>query len=458
MDHTHHIAEMVAGIVGLVVVALVILAATRRIRLPFTVSLVLAGMTLSALSEAHPGLFPPLHELELSPGLVLYVFLPALIFESAFNLNDRLLRRNLLPVLILAVPGLLLSTTVIGLLVCWATGVPLAPALLLGAILSATDPVAVVALFKKLGAPTRLTILVEGESLFNDATAIVVSRLLLGVVMGGAVTVQSVEAGLGQFAYVFFGGLAVGAIMALLVGSFLGWMDSERNVEITLTGVLAYASFLVAEEGFHVSGVMATIAAAITFGSHGMLKLAAEDRRLLEHFWDYAGFLANALIFLLVGLSVNLFAIMEVRTALLWVIVAMLLSRAAVVYGLLPLAERLPRFEAVDPRFRHVMFWGGLRGAIALALVLSLPDFEHRELFVSITIGAVLFTLLAQGLSIEGLVRRLGLDAPPLADRVSRLEGDLAARARVVADYIAGMTDRYALQEYARLFDVAARA
>lgn len=432
MEESHHIAQIVAGIVALVVVALVILAATRRIRLPFTISLVMAGMTLSALSAANPQLFPPLHEMELSPGLVMYVFLPVLIFESAFTLDARLLRRNLLPVLILAIPGLLLSTTLIGLLVSWATGIPLSAALLLGAILSATDPVAVVALFKKLGAPMRLTILVEGESLLNDASAIVLARILLGVVMGGVVSMESVSAGLGEFVYVFFGGLLVGAVIALITGFFIGWMESDQNVEITLTGVLAYASFLVAEELAHASGVMATIAAAITFGGHGMMKLSTEGRRMLEHFWEYAGFLANALIFLLVGLQVNLFAITETWAVVLWVILAMLLSRAAVVYGLLPLAEKLPRFESVDPRFRHVMFWGGLRGAIALALVLSLPEFEHRELFATITIGAVLFTLLVQGLSIEGLVRRLKLDRPPLADRVSRLEGDLAARQKAL--------------------------
>ncbi|MGB0578458.1 MAG: cation:proton antiporter [Limisphaerales bacterium] len=433
MAEAHHIAEVVAGIVALVVIALLILAATRRIRLPFTISLVMAGMTLSSLSEAYPHLLPPLHEIELSPGLVIYVFLPVLIFESAFTLDARMLRRNLLPVLILAVPGLLLSTTLIGLLVSWATGISLSAALLLGAILSATDPVAVVALFKKLGAPTRLTVLVEGESLFNDASAIVLSRIILGVVMGGVVTMESVGAGVGQFLYVFFGGLVVGAVLATLTGFFLGWMESDQNVEITLSGVLAYASFLVAEEFFHASGVMATIAAAITFSSHGMMKLSAEGRRMLEHFWEYAGFLANALIFLLVGLRVNLFAIIEARTVVLWVILVMLVSRGAVVYGLLPLAEKLTRFEAVDSRFRHVMFWGGLRGAIALALVLSLPEFEHRDLFVTITIGAVLFTLLVQGLSIEGLVRRLKLDVPPLADRVSRLEGDLAARQKALA-------------------------
>ena len=432
VSESHHIAHIVAGIVCLLVVALVILAATRRIRLPFTISLVLAGLTLTALSETHPHWFPPLHGIHLSPGLVMYVFLPVLIFESAFNLDARMLRRNLLPVLILAVPGLLLSTTLIGLLVSWATGIELASALLLGAILSATDPVAVVALFKKLGAPMRLTVLVEGESLFNDATAIVVSRIILGVVMGGAVSAGSVGAGIGEFVYVFFGGLAVGALLALVTGFLIGAMEADTNVEITLTGVLAYASFLIAEEAAHASGVMATIAAAIVFGMHGRMKMSQAGRHLLEHFWEYAGFLANALIFLLVGLEVNLVEIALSWSALLWVIVAMLLSRAVVVYGMLPVAESLKRFEAVDPRFRHVMFWGGLRGAIALALVMSLPEFAHRDLFITVTIGAVLFTLVAQGLSIETLVRRLHLDEPPLADRVSRLEGDLAARQKAM--------------------------
>ncbi len=453
MAESHHIAEVVGGIVAILLLAMVLLAATRRIRLPFTISLVLVGIALAALCKSYPEAFPALHELHLSPGLILYVFLPALVFESAFNLDVRLLRRNLLPVLVLAVPGLLLSTALIGVLVSWATPIPLPAALLLGSILSATDPVAVVAIFKKLGAPQRLTVLVEGESLFNDASAIVISRIILGIVMGGAFTFETVSDGAVEFVTVFVGGLVVGWLLALLTGWFLGRMESEPNVEITLTAVLAYGSFLVAEEGLHVSGVMATIAAALTFGGWGKMKISQAGRHQLEHFWEYGGFLANTLVFLMVGLRVDLSELVNSWQALVWVILAMQLSRAVVIYGMVPLAKKLPGFEPVNRRFQTVMFWGGLRGAIALALVMSLPEFPERELFLTLTIGAVLFTLLAQGLSIETLVNRLKLNVPPLADQFSRLEGDLAARQKALErlpELLSGGLFSYAISDQLR--------
>ena len=205
-----------------------------------------------------------------------------------------------------------------------------------------------------------MTILVEGESLFNDASAIVVSRILLGIVMGGAVTWETVGAGMSEFLIVFSGGLMVGLLLALATGYFLSHFDSEPHVEITMVAVLA-----------------------------------------------------NTLVFLLVGLQVDLAGIIGVSHILMWVIAAMMISRAVNIYGMLSVTEKLSHFERVSLPFKGVMFWGGLRGAIALALVMSLPEFSHRETFINVTIGAVLFTLFPQGLSIEWLVHKLKLDIPP---------------------------------------------
>ena len=413
MEHATHVAEIVGGVVALLVIAVAIFAATKRLKLPFTVVLVMCGMGLSYLTRAYSDSLPPLHELEISPGLILFVFLPTLIFESAFNLDARQLRHNLGPVLTLAVPGLLLSTVIIGLIVSIATPVPFEAALLLGAILSATDPVAVVALFKKLGAPQRLTILVEGESLFNDATSIVLSRILVGVIVVGAASAGGIVESALDFLTVFLGGLVVGWFLGLITGWILGKVESDPLIEITLTTVLAYMSFLLAEEVFHASGVMAAIAAGLTLGGWGRMKISPSVRTYLEHFWEYIGFVANALIFLMVGLRVDLSALWSVIDLLLWVLLAMLVSRLLVVFGLVPLAGRLPGAEPVSLRYQSVMFWGGLRGAIALAIVLSLPQFEQGEAFVTVVMGAVLFTLLVPGLTIEPLVRFLGLDRPP---------------------------------------------
>ena len=291
MEHgAGHVAELVGTIIGLLLIAAATLAFTKRINLPFSVALVLVGIGLSYIAESGPLFLRPIAEYHISPEVILYVFLPTLIFESAFNLDARHLRQNLLPILTLAVPGLLLSTAIIGTFVWTVTSailsspIPLPAALLLGAILSATDPVAVIALFKQLGAPKRLTILVEGESLFNDATSIVLSKILLGVALAGYFTAETVFGGVLEFLGVFLGGIFIGWLAAIAVGLILGRVESDPFIETSLTTVLAYFSFLISEEVFHVSGVMATVAAGVTMGGWGRAKISPSVAGYLEHF------------------------------------------------------------------------------------------------------------------------------------------------------------------------------
>jgi CPA1 family monovalent cation:H+ antiporter len=427
MEAAHHVGQLVGTIIGLLLIASITLAASKKLKLPFTVLLVLVGIGLTQLAEHGPSILQPFVDYDISPGVILFVFLPTLIFESAFNLDVKQLRSNLLPVMILAIPGLILSTAIIGSIVWFFTDISLAAALLLGSILSATDPVAVISLFKQLGAPKRLTVLVEGESLFNDATSIVVSKILLGVATAGYFSSEAAFNGVISFFTVFFGGVLVGWVAALITGVVLGKVESDSFIEISLTTILAYFSFLIAEELFHVSGVMAVVAAGITMGSWGRAKISPSVAGYLEHFWEYLAYVANALIFLLVGLRVELGALVESLEQLCWVLIAMLISRALVIYSLVPLTSMLPSVEPVNRAYQTVMYWGGLRGAIALAIVLSLGEFEYADSFVAIVTGAVLFTLLIQGLSIEELIKRLGLDKIPLADRVARAEGIMHA-------------------------------
>ncbi len=431
MQATLHTVELVTIVMALLLVAAGTLALSKRIKLPFTVALVLVGIGLAQIFAQAPGWLGSFAGFSVSPEAILFVFVPTLVFESAFNLDARQLRHNLLPVLTLAIPGVLVTAGLIGVLLWLVTPLDLASALLLGAILSATDPVAVVSLFRQLGAPLRLTVLVEGESLFNDATSIVLTRILVGVAVGGYFfTPLGAFLDVVTFFVVFLGGALVGWLAALGFGWLLGRVRGDVSIEITLTTVLAYLSFLVAEEVFHVSGVMAVVLAGVTLGGWGRAKISPSVVGYLEHFWEYMAFVANALIFLLVGLSVNLGALYDSIDLLAWVLLAMLLSRAVVTFGLVPLVGRLPGAERIDRGYQAVMYWGGLRGAIGLALALSLGDFVHAELFVALVMGAVLFTLLVQGLSIEWLVHRLGLDKPPLEDRVARVEGLLAAMRR----------------------------
>lgn len=425
MQHTSHIADLVGGIIALLIIAVAVLAMAKKLRLPYTVILVIIGIALAQFAASAKYGIPILHELAISPDLILYVFLPTLIFDSALHLDPRSLRRNISPILALAVPGLLLSTGLIGLIVWAATPIPLSGALLLGAILSATDPVAVVALFRQLGAPKRLTTMVEGESLFNDATAIVLARILIGVIAAGTLNSETVASGIFDFFVLFFGGLLVGAALGFVVAFVIGLVESDPLIEIPLTTALAYLSFLVAERNFEVSGVMATVGAGLVIGGWGRVKISPSVQIYLENFWGQMAFIANALIFLMLGLRVEPQILFNSLDQLPWVLLAMLVSRATIVYGMMPWVSRLHGGKPLKLAYQTVMIWGGLRGAIAIALVLSLPKYPYTETLVALVMGAVLFTLLVQGLTMEPLVKWLGLDKPHLIDRILKLERDL---------------------------------
>lgn len=429
MDVAHFstTAHAVTATSTLLLVAVCTLALSRRLKLPFTVVLVLVGIGLSQVAEHWPQWLGVIREVQISPDLILYIFLPTLIFESTYNLDSQQLRQNIGPVITLAVPGLVISTLIIGSLVTLFTDIPWIAALLLGAILSATDPVAVIALFRQLGAPQRLIVLVEGESLFNDATSIVLAKILIGILAAGTVSDSALTGGIVDFFVLFVGGLLVGWLLGLITGWLLGLVESDAAIEITLTTALAYLSFLLAEEVFHVSGVMATVSAGVTLGGWGRAKISPPVRDYLEHFWEYMAFVANALIFLLVGMKVDLQALISSLDILAVVIVAMLIGRSVIIHGLMPLVGRLPGFSPVSRPFQLVMNWGGLRGAIALAIVLGLEHSDYSELFVALVMGAVLFTLLVQGLSMGRLIHALGLDKPPLSDRVAEIEYRIAA-------------------------------
>ncbi len=429
MEHgANNIADLVTGIVLLLLIAALTTMASKRVdKLPLTILLVFVGIAISQFGQDVPGL-ALLSEFHLTPELVLFVFIPTLIFESAFNLDARDVSRNIWPILTLAVPGLLISTGIIGFIFSVFTPFDLMVALLLGAILSATDPVAVIAIFKQLGVPERLTVLVEGESLFNDATSLVLAGILAGLVATGGFTADVLASGVVEFVFVFAGGVAMGWILALLAGYMLGIIESDPAIEITITTILAYFSFIIAEHAFHVSGIMAVVAAGLIIGSWGKSKISPSISEFMEHFWEYLAFIANALIFLMVGLQIDLMVLWQSIDLIALVVVAMLISRAIVVFGFVPLLGKLPGSEAIGLPFQAVMYWGGLRGAIALAIVLSLPPFEYKDTLISIVMGAVLFTLVVQGLTIEKLVKALGLDALSISDSLAKLEGDRNAR------------------------------
>ena len=429
MEHsTGSVADLVTGIVLLMLIAAVTTLISKRLdKIPLTILLVFVGIAIANASE-HIPVLSVLVDFHLTPELVLFVFIPTLIFESAFNLDARQVSRNIWPILTLAIPGLLLSTLIIAVIFSSLTEFGFMVALLLGAILSATDPVAVISIFKQLGVPDRLTVLVEGESLFNDATSLVLATLLIGILVSGNFSADVVISGAINFVVVFLGGVLVGWLLAMIVGYTLGSIESDADIEITLTTILAYFAFIIAEHGFHVSGIMAVVAAGLVIGSWGKSKISPSTSEFMEHFWEYLAFLANALIFVMVGMQIDLVALWASIDLIIVVVVAMLISRAVVVFSFAPLLSKLPGADPIDMPYRQVMYWGGLRGAIALAIVLSLPPFDYKDTLIAVVMGAVLFTLVVQGLSIEKLVKFLGLNALTASDSLAKLEGEKHAR------------------------------
>lgn len=428
--------NIVVLVMGLLFLTTLVSLLAKKTRLPFTVLLVVIGVVLGVVSR-HIEPLQGLGHYQLSPDIILYVFLPALIFESAFNLDSRQLIKNLLPIVTLAIPTLLISTAVIGFLFHLAGGLPLGVSFLFGALISATDPVAVIAMFKEMGAPKRLTILVEGESLFNDGTAIVVFKIIFLVVLAEKVTGADIWGGVGDFLLVFFGGVAVGLLIGYVFAKLIESVKNDELVEITFTTILAYTAFIVADHYLKVSGVMATVAAGVTLGSYHRAKISPEVMEFAEKFWEYFAYVCNSLIFVLVGLSVKLEAFPGFALYVLLAIAAIHVARAAGLYPLMPLVCRFRGVEKIGLRFQHVMWWGGLRGAIALALALSLPeDYKYKPLVLTMTLGVVLFTLLVNGLTIRGFMDRLGLNKYTPAEILQREQGILSAK-HVVKDELA---------------------
>jgi CPA1 family monovalent cation:H+ antiporter len=407
----------------LLIVSLVALA-VRRLRIPYTVALVVVGLLIT---------FQKPLQIDLTPELILSLFIPPLVFEAAFHLEFKSLRENWLPIVALSIPGVLLTTFIVGVIVSFGAGISLAGGLVFGALIAATDPVAVVALFKALGAPKRLTTIVESESLFNDGTAIVVFKLVLAVALSAVVGGDSNTHGTFDFLSATVDFLRVSA-GGLLVGCGLGWIIAkiiarvdDYLIETMLTTVLAFGAYLVAER-FHVSGVLATVAAGIVTGNIGLKGMSPTTRIVLFNFWEFLAFVANSLVFLLIGLEVNLREIGANLVPIAIALAAVLSSRGLIAYGLTALTN-LGSKNKVPFAYRHVLFWGGLRGAISLALALSLPAaLAERDLLRVMTFGVVLFTLLAQGTTMQFLLRRLGIGQPePLELEYERRHGRLLA-------------------------------
>jgi Na+:H+ antiporter len=394
--------ELLVGIrlfVVFVTLAALVGLVTRRVAIPYSVALVGVGLLVAL---ALPGLQPAI-----TPELVLVVLLPGLVFEASIHINLMALRRSIFSVAILAIPGVIVVALVVAAALFVGTGLPVELGIIVGAMVAATDPAAVIATFKRLGAPRRLAAMVEGESLFNDGTSLVFFALAVSAITS-TVTVSDV---FGTLAFTIVVSAAIGLIAGYLASRILA-TTSDHLIELTISVSAAYGTYLLADT-FHESGIIATVIAGIVIGNYGRRTgISPRAAEALDTVWEFVAFLLTALVFMLVGLSIELPRLLDAVGSIAWGIVGVLLGRVLVVYAMLGgawwVGRRLRPIETEARRgWLHVLFWAGLRGAVAVAMALSLPpDVPQRTLLLEITFGIVLFTLLVQGMTIEPLVRR----------------------------------------------------
>lgn len=423
-----HLSESILILAALLALGIVASGLVRKAPIPYTVILVVIGIGVGELARRYPQ-FAAVRELSLTPDLVLFVFLPTLIFESGLKLDARQLIKDIIPVLILAIPALLVSTVVIGLGLRLVVPLDLIQCLLFGALISATDPVAVISLFRELGTPQRLTVLVEGESLLNDATAIVLFNILLGMALYGGGGLADILPAIWKFALVFAGGGLVGALFGIAASFCIVRFALAVNITMTLLMVTAYGAFIVAEHYLHLSGVMAAVVCAVCLGIFGLPKLAGGETRTLHETWDFLALLANTLLFILIGVSADIASLAARFDTICIVVFLMLAARAGIIYGLMPLAVRGFDLPGVSLGEKHIMWWGGLKGGLAIAIVLSIPDeLPGKGLLMDLTLGAVMFTLMINAPSIRPLINWLGINRLDEQELEELKQGVLLAR------------------------------
>ena len=392
---------------GLLLLAMLAEPIAKRLKLPFSSLLVVLGFLGSELI-VFLGFDTGLRWDDFV-GIILHLLVPIIIFESAFNANTKALIDNAAIILFLAIPAMMFASAITGGLLFLginnSLGFPLITAMLAGIILSATDPVAVVAIFKQLGAPPRLNALLEGESLFNDATAIVLYTVLVSMALGAEQSVN-VSGAIVFFLKSFLGGVVIGIVIGFISKSLVKLCDTEY-AQALLGIISAISVFYVAEHLLHVSGIVAVLFTGLVQGAF-YRKKTITDNHFATNFWELNAYIANAILFILVGVTITVSMFTGQWLAMLMGVIAASISRALLIYGLLPGFALLPGIEKTTPEYKKVLMWGGLRGAVSLALALSLPtEIEGWYTVQSIVYGFVIFTLFVQAPFMDKLVRRV---------------------------------------------------
>jgi CPA1 family monovalent cation:H+ antiporter len=456
------VASVTLVIAGFLVIVSVVQPAAARLHLPYTVLLAFVGVAMGGLStfllytpltNLLDDVVSPIVNLPVNASVFLVVFLPLLLFHASLTIDIREIAQDAAPILTLAILAVFAAAAAIGFSLSFA-GVPLLVALLVGAIVATTDPAAVVAIFRDLGAPPRLTRLLEGEALLNDAAAIVLFEFLIELLTDAAH--PTLLSGIEHFAAAFFGGLLLGVVAGRIFGAILPHLRGSQTAEVTLSIGLPYIVYVLGDHVFGISGVVAVVGAGLTAGAIGRVRLTPGSWHYLERVWEQTGFWAGSLIFLIASTLVpKLLVSVQPRDfwLLLIAVAAALLSRAAVLFGVLPLLSAARLSQKISNAFKVAIAWGGLRGAVTLALALSVTENIHldaaiKNFVADLATGFVLFTLLVNGLSLNPVIRLLGLT------RLSPL--NQAVRGKVLALSLSDVRD--AVVKTAREYHVAPSA
>lgn len=442
---------------------LVVIAALQpvadRMKVPASVLLAAVGVAVGAgssallltpLTDTFDMLVRPIVDLPIKSSTFIYVFLPLLLFQTALTIDVRRMMEDAAPILLMAVVAVIVATAVIGASLNWLFSVPIVVALLLGSIVATTDPAPVTAIFREIGAPARLTRLVEGESLLNDAAAIALFSLLYAILTAGAdLDLGSASA---RFVVTFVGGAALGLAGGKLLVMALPWLGGLRAAEATLTLAAPYLVFILGDQIIGVSGVVAVVVLGLVLSGSGRSCLSPKNFRHLKNVWDQIGYWVGSLLFILAGLLMpRLLADLTVTEVLivLTVVAAAIIARALVLYLLLPALSAFRLGQQISPAYKVTILWGGLRGAVTVALAMAvtesplLPDDIKRFVGVAAT-GFVLFTLFVNGTSLRWFIRKLGLDKLSPMDQLLR-DQVLALALADVRDSVKEVGSRYEL-------------
>jgi len=406
---------------------------SERLRLPFTVILAIVGaiIGISALYVLSTDLGDRLNpvtrrllELPIRSNVFLYILLPTLLFQVALMVNARRMLDDWVPILVMAVGAVVVATAIIGYALTPFTSLSLAACLLIGAIVSTTDPSAVVSIFRNIAAPQRLTRIVEGESLLNDAAAIALFGFFLTFVQLG-VPNPTLQEAIVTFPWLVLGGIGLGWVLARIATALMAVMPTFPRAQVSVSVALPFLTYIIAEQVLQTSGVIAVVVAGLSLNLMGPGRLTPTGWNYLREVWEVLAYWAGALIFILAALLIPRL-MGDLRPSDIYligvIVIAAFVARAVILWGMLPLLARLRLSPAVGPTYRTAILWGGLRGAVTLALALAVtesalvPPAVKREVGILAT-GFTLFTLLVQGTTLRLVIARLGLNRLPRLDQ-----------------------------------------